>query len=303
MTRVTTVLYLFLAAHVDFGSGFRGAMLLRAAARYRGGSRGSRGSSGDGSGQPSPLPHVPGALVAAASTWGVERRSALTYQRRMVASLSARKDGGESESGESEGGAQPPPLSAPTPPLWTLPNVLSATRVAMIPFLGLLWSYPACRCALYVAAAVTDFLDGFLARKMKLTSRFGAFLDPVADKLMVSFSLVLLAGERGYAVAVPAALILCREVGVSALRERLAESGERDVVAVGFAGKVKTTLQLIAVSVLLACGPGAEAAPPGSGPWLLLNAGLGLLALATAASLSSGYGYLKAAWPALTRAG
>jgi CDP-diacylglycerol--glycerol-3-phosphate 3-phosphatidyltransferase len=158
----------------------------------------------------------------------------------------------------------------------------------MIPVLGLTWHHPALRAAVFAAAALTDWLDGYLARKWRQTSRFGAFLDPVADKLMVSAALVLLAAERGMEVGVLACVILCRELGVSALREWTASMGHRDVVAVAWAGKVKTATQLTAITVLLA------SPPPHPG-----GLGLALLQAATAATVWSGWGYLRAAWPLL----
>lgn len=183
------------------------------------------------------------------------------------------------------------------PGIWTVPNILTLSRVAAIPILGITWNSRRARTALFVAAAFTDWLDGFLARRMNLSSRFGAFLDPVADKLMVATALVLLSAEWGMVVAGPATCILCREVGVTALREWMAESGERDTVAVSFAGKVKTTAQLVAICVLL------SSAPPVGTPSPVAVAGLCALYVATTCTLVSGLGYLKAAWPVLTRNG
>ena len=154
----------------------------------------------------------------------------------------------------------------------TLPDALTVSRVVMVPLLVLLWCQPATslgidpgqlrlvRAALFVAAAVTDFFDGYLARKLDLCTKFGAFLDPVADKLMVAAALVLLAADWGVLVGVPAVLIISREIGVSALREWMAESGERASVAVSMAGKLKTVVQLIALSVLLGVPPQSWAA-------------------------------------------
>ena len=114
----------------------------------------------------------------------------------------------------------------------TLPDKLTLSRVVMVPVLIMLWcasfglgpvALRAVRTGVFAAAAVTDFLDGYLARKMDLCTPFGAFLDPVADKLMVAAALMLLAGDWGRMVAVPAALIIGREIGVSALREWMAE--------------------------------------------------------------------------------
>jgi CDP-diacylglycerol--glycerol-3-phosphate 3-phosphatidyltransferase len=92
---------------------------------------------------------------------------------------------------------------------------------------------------IFAIASLTDYLDGYLARRWDICSPFGAFLDPVADKLMVSTALILLTGKYGYAVAIPSAIILAREIAVSALREWMASKGLRDSVKVGFQGKVR----------------------------------------------------------------
>jgi len=175
-----------------------------------------------------------------------------------------------------------------TTKLWNVPNLLSLVRIGMIPVLVLTWSHPKVRAGIFAGAAITDFLDGYLARKWNQMSRFGAFLDPVADKLMVAAALVLLAAERGMAVGLLSAIILCREIGVSALREWMATGGHRDVVAVAWAGKVKTVTQLVAITVLLAIPPPHPAA-----------VGMVMLQVATLATVWSGFGYLKAAWPLL----
>merc|ERR1719410_3216053 len=104
---------------------------------------------------------------------------------------------------------------------------------------------------LFAAASLTDWLDGYLARKWNVTSSFGAFLDPVADKLMVSTVLILLSGLHGVKVALPTAIILGREISVSALREWMAEKSLRDMVKVGFWGKVKTACTMISLTMLL----------------------------------------------------
>lgn len=195
------------------------------------------------------------------------------------------------------------------PIIWTAPNILTISRMFAIPFLGVAWHSRRIRTAIFLGAAVTDWLDGFLARRMKVSSRFGAFLDPVADKLMVVASLVLLSAEMGMAVAVPSAAILCREIGVSALREWMAESGERDVVAVSFAGKIKTSAQLAAIVILLSGGPQRDRGMQ-AGFQSFRNVyhssnmiGLGLLYVATIATILSGFGYFRAAWPILIKKG
>eukprot|EP00310_Coccolithus_braarudii_P014784 CAMPEP_0183344482 /NCGR_PEP_ID=MMETSP0164_2-20130417/10150_1 /TAXON_ID=221442 /ORGANISM="Coccolithus pelagicus ssp braarudi, Strain PLY182g" /LENGTH=194 /DNA_ID=CAMNT_0025515483 /DNA_START=203 /DNA_END=788 /DNA_ORIENTATION=- len=98
---------------------------------------------------------------------------------------------------------------------------------------------------------VTDLVDGYLARKWSVQSDFGAFLDPVADKLLVCTVLLLLSGSLGAIVSLPAALIVCREIGISALREWMAIRGAHATVAVGWSGKLKTATQMSALQLLL----------------------------------------------------
>lgn len=162
------------------------------------------------------------------------------------------------------------------------------------------------RTGVFGLAAVTDLLDGYVARRWSLQSKFGAFLDPVADKLMVAVALALLSAEWGLIVALPASIILCREIGVSALREWMAELGERSTVAVTTIGKVKTCLQLLSLTMLLAADPcGTSGASlrrwrcpaPGAG---LGFVGIISLYIATALTWISGQRYLLSAWPVLT---
>ena len=159
----------------------------------------------------------------------------------------------------------------------------------MIPLLYVLWGKPLLRSSLFVAAAITDWLDGFIARKQHLVSRFGAFLDPVADKLLVATTLVLLSSECGIRVGAPSALIISREIGVSALREWMSEMGARDVLKVGAAGKVKTATQLVSLAILLLRPESAV--------------GLLLLRVAALATIYSGWQYLRAAYPSLVAGG
>jgi len=139
-----------------------------------------------------------------------------------------------------------------------LPIVLTWLRIAMIPLLVALYYLPAetmpARDALaagaFIVAAVTDWLDGYLARRWRQTSAFGAFLDPVADKLMVSAALLILLGE-GRVDAVIALIIIGREITISALREWMAQVGARSSVAVNWLGKFKTAVQMTAIPCLL----------------------------------------------------
>lgn len=140
---------------------------------------------------------------------------------------------------------------------FNLPNTLTWIRIVVIPlvvvvfFLPFWWARPAAAW-LFVVAGVTDYFDGYLARKLNQTSSFGAFLDPVADKLMVSTALVLLVqAEPSVLLAVMAAIIIGREITVSALREWMAEVGERAHVAVSYFGKLKTTAQIVGISMML----------------------------------------------------
>jgi len=166
----------------------------------------------------------------------------------------------------------------------------------MVPVLVVLWYTPfpghrwAC-AALFLVAAITDFFDGWLARRNNLETPFGAFLDPVADKVMVAVALGLLIEHWDKALmTLPAVVIICREILVSALREWMAEMGARGVVKVSWVGKLKTTAQMAAITWLLAF-------PSGSGPWADL--GLALLVLAALLTLHSLLIYLRAAWPYL----
>jgi CDP-diacylglycerol--glycerol-3-phosphate 3-phosphatidyltransferase len=115
------------------------------------------------------------------------------------------------------------------------------------------WHYSNLLCTLiFIAAGITDWLDGYLARKMQQETPFGAFLDPVADKLMVAFVLVLLVQQQASPyLAVPAAIIICREITIASLREWMAEIGQRAKVKVSQLGKWKTTAQMVAIGMLL----------------------------------------------------
>lgn len=139
----------------------------------------------------------------------------------------------------------------------SIPNILTWLRIFLIPIFFLTfylpWSWAHVTTAsIFCVAALTDWLDGFLARSLHQTSRLGAFLDPVADKLIVVAALVLLVGENHYAyIAIPASIIVGREIVVSALREWMAEIGKRASVAVSLLGKLKTILQMLAIILLL----------------------------------------------------
>jgi CDP-diacylglycerol--glycerol-3-phosphate 3-phosphatidyltransferase len=176
-----------------------------------------------------------------------------------------------------------------------IPNALTLFRIGLIPifvavfYLPYGWSHIA-SALIFGLAAITDWLDGYLARKLDQGTPFGAFLDPVADKLMVAIALVLLVEEfNGWWFTVPAMVIISREIVISALREWMAEMGKRTSVAVSYVGKVKTTLQMIALLVLLAVAPEQGSA--------LLYLGVVLLYVAAALTIWSMVVYLKVAWP------
>lgn len=179
----------------------------------------------------------------------------------------------------------------------TLANQLTLLRIALIPvfiavfYLPYGWSYPV-SAVIFAFAAATDWLDGYVARKYNQSTPFGAFLDPVADKLMVAVALVLLVEVHASPwFAVPAVVIVGREIVISALREWMAELGKRASVAVSYIGKIKTTAQMVSIIVLLAVNPDPH-------PKITL-AGFILLYLAAGLTLWSMIIYLKAAWPDL----
>ena len=140
---------------------------------------------------------------------------------------------------------------------FNLPTYLTLLRIALIPLLVVVfylpWHYANIACVLiFMAAGITDWLDGYLARKMQLETPFGAFLDPVADKLMVAIILVLLVQQQANPyLAIPAAIIIGREITIASLREWMAEIGQRATVKVSQLGKWKTTAQMLAIGLLL----------------------------------------------------
>ena len=138
-----------------------------------------------------------------------------------------------------------------------VPNLLTLLRIALIPvfvifyYLPNKWGYLV-TTGIFVFACLTDWLDGYLARKLRQESRFGAFLDPVADKLIVVVALVLMVQSFATAMlSIPAVIIISREIVISALRELMAKYGNSKAVAVAYVGKVKTFLQMTAIAVLL----------------------------------------------------
>ena len=176
--------------------------------------------------------------------------------------------------------------------LVTFLRVLAIPVIIIVYYSGLPWHY-LIASGIFVLAAITDWLDGYLARKLDQCTRFGAFLDPVADKLLVTATLVLLAANYTSPwFVVPAAIMVAREVLVSALREWMAGNQQRDVVAVAYTGKIKTTVQMLAIIVLLGSDPGGSA-------WYW-GTGYVLLYIAAVLTLWSMIGYLRNAWPVLS---
>lgn len=202
--------------------------------------------------------------------------------------------------------------------IFNLPNNLTIARIAMIPLFIVIAYWPPAMgidqpaisdniianigmykfsdsllrhfllTFVFVLAAVTDWLDGYFARKLNMTSAFGRFLDPVADKLMVAAALIILVQwHPDIVMAISAIVIISREIAVSALREWMAELGNRTSVAVSYVGKLKTTFQMVAITVLLL-------------NWELLETtGYLLLLISVVLTLWSMFIYLKAAWPYL----
>ncbi len=179
------------------------------------------------------------------------------------------------------------------------PNTLTWIRIVAIPlivvvfYLPVAWARPAAGL-LFALAGVTDWLDGYLARRLRQTSSFGAFLDPVADKLAVATALVLLVQQdpQPY-LTIVAAIIIGREITVSALREWMSQVGERSQVAVSFFAKCKTTVQIVGISLMLYEQP-LFGLP-------IYGIGTALLLVAAAITVWSMLDYLRAAWPVMMK--
>ena len=179
-----------------------------------------------------------------------------------------------------------------------LPNILTWLRILIIPVLVAFYYLPSSwfdlqqknliTTILFAGAAITDWLDGYLARKWNQTSAFGAFLDPVADKLMVAAALLVLV-DLNRVDAIIAFIIIGREIAISALREWMAKVGEAKSVAVNFLGKIKTVSQLIAIPLLLYDKPLGLFDPAIVGTWLIY--------IAAVLTLVSMFYYLKLAAP------
>jgi len=159
-----------------------------------------------------------------------------------------------------------------------LPNLLTWLRIALIPlFVGIFYfekswvSEPnqnLVATVIFTVAAITDWLDGWLARKLNQMSAFGAFLDPVADKLMVAAALITLV-KLGRVEAIIALIIIGREITISALREWMAQIGQAKSIAVSFLGKIKTVSQMVAIPLLLYSDDLGAFSPQLAGTWLI----------------------------------
>lgn len=196
--------------------------------------------------------------------------------------------------------------------MFNWPNILTLVRISIIPLLVVFFYLPVSwghliAAIIFAIASITDWLDGYLARYLKQSTKLGAFLDPVADKLMVSIALVLIVAEPTFQfisttsavvsvptalITIPAAIIVAREIIVSALREWMAEVGKRASVAVSSLGKVKTAVQMFALTILLYCDNTTSA--------VIVFTGYFLLYIAAVLTIWSMFIYLKAAWSQLT---
>ena len=178
-----------------------------------------------------------------------------------------------------------------------LPNIITLARILLVPVFVVISLWPGDRtyiiaATLFALAAATDWLDGYLARRLNQTTPFGAFLDPVADKLIVVSALTVLVAQHSTAwLTLPSLIIIGREIMISALREWMAEMNSSVTVAVSRLGKIKTSLQMVAIAVLLALPPNFDS--------VFIVAGYSLLYVAAMMTLWSMSIYLQAAWPTL----
>ncbi len=179
----------------------------------------------------------------------------------------------------------------------TLPTLLTLFRIVLIPVFVIVFYWdapwaPVAAAVIYALASITDWFDGWLARVLDQESAFGAFLDPVADKLMVAVAIVLLVETHpSLLMTLPALIIISREITVSALREWMAELGNRAAVKVSFVGKAKTTAQMFSLFLMIWETP----------LWGLpvFEIGLVLFYLSAILTLYSMLVYLRAAWPVM----
>ncbi len=176
----------------------------------------------------------------------------------------------------------------------SIPTMLTITRIGLIPILVAVYYAPIdshymLASFVFCVACVTDWLDGYLARSLKLVSKFGEFLDPVADKLLVVVALILVIDEKNLPyLSIPAMIIIGREITISALREWMSVMGKRASVTVNLVGKTKTTMQMLSLALLLAYSPAQ--------PLWLGIAGYVLIFVSCFLTLCSMIVYLRIAW-------
>ena len=181
----------------------------------------------------------------------------------------------------------------------TLPTLITLFRIAMIPlfvavfYLPFSWANIAAT-VIFTIASISDWVDGYLARSMQLESSFGAFLDPVADKLMVVVTIILLVeAHPSIYIALPSIVIVAREISISALREWMAQLGNSATVKVSFVGKAKTVSQMVALGFMIYDEP-FMGLP-------IFDTGLAIFYLAAILTIVSMAIYLRAAWPVITQ--
>ena len=180
----------------------------------------------------------------------------------------------------------------------TLPTIITLFRIVLIPVFVVVFYWPAhwaytAAALIFALASITDWIDGYLARVMNQESAFGAFLDPVADKLMVATAIVLLVeANPSVWIAIPSVVIISREITVSALREWMAELGSRATIKVSFVGKAKTTAQLFSLVLMIYHQEFLG--------FSMFEAGMWFYYLAAFLTLYSMAIYLKAAWPVIS---
>ena len=183
----------------------------------------------------------------------------------------------------------------------TLPTAITLFRVALIPLFVVVFYLPfswanIAATSIFFVASVSDWVDGYLARVMKQESSFGAFLDPVADKLMVVVIIILLVeAHPSIYVALPSVIIVAREISISALREWMAQLGSTTTLQVSFIGKAKTVAQMLALGFMIFSEP-LMGLP-------IFQIGLALYYWAAFLTIASMIIYLRSAWPVISRHG
>ncbi len=181
----------------------------------------------------------------------------------------------------------------------TLPTAITLFRIGLIPMFVIVFYLPfawanLAAAAIFALASFSDWVDGYLARVLKQESSFGAFLDPVADKLMVVVAIILIVqAHPSIYIALPSVIIVAREISISALREWMAELGSSAAVKVSFIGKAKTTAQLFSLFLMIYAEPINEIP--------VFKIGLGFYFLAAVFTIVSMFIYLRAAWPVIRK--